>query len=334
MESSRIQHRSVQVNAFFDLTPEKLLDNVEAALGEGARATGRCLTLNSMENRVYEIELEDREPVIAKFYRPLRWSRETILEEHRFSLLLNENEIPAVSPLALNNGETLASVKIADAAEIYFTLFPKVRGRIQQELDSAQLQQIGRYLARMHNLGEKFAAPHRPRIDTETHARAPLKFLLESGMLDPQLEKVFEARVDELAAKAEAQLSDVKTFLTHGDCHLGNVLWNGEQCFLVDFDDCAVAPAVQDIWLVVRGRDEHARSQRMEMIRGYEQFREFDDTEFKLIEGLRALRMVHYSAWIARRWDDPTFKNAFPDFGSYRYWQTQVADLEEQLRLM
>jgi Ser/Thr protein kinase RdoA (MazF antagonist) len=317
---------------FFTLTPERLLDAVERALGGDTRATGRCLALNSMENRVYEIELEDGQRIVTKWYRPGRWSREQILEEHNFIAELAAEEVPAVAPLPLTTGTTLAQ---SDDG-ILFAVFPKVRGRILQELSNEQLAQAGRLLGRLHNIGARRPAAHRLKLDIDTYGRKPLEFLEGSGLLDAKLSERYRGLVLEILARVEPRLARVPTQRVHGDCHLGNVLWTGGgneamTTFFLDFDDMLNGPAVQDVWMVVRGRGEDADRARDTLLAGYEQMRAFDYTQLKLVEGLRALRMIHYAAWIARRWDDPSFKNAFPDFGSYKYWFDECNDLEEQL---
>lgn len=315
-------------------------------MGAGARATGRTLALNSMENRVYDIEMEwdegvsppssnpllrvDPSRVITKFYRPGRWTRETILEEHAFTLDLERAEVPAVPPLMLANGSTLEQSEEG----FLFAVFPKVRGRILQELDDSRLQQVGRLLARLHNVGATKPAPHRLRLTPETYGWRSLEFLEASGLIHENLRVRYRQVVEEVLKTIEPKFSDVPTFRLHGDCHLGNVLWQETSPFFLDFDDMVTGPAVQDIWLIVRGRDEEAQRQREVLIGSYESMREFDRSTLDLIEPLRALRIVHYSAWIARRWEDPTFKNAFPDFNTYKYWFEELNDLDEQLRLM
>lgn len=337
---------------FFSLTPDRILGVVERALGSTRtlnRATGRTLQLNSMENRVYEIEFDEPlealhtkdletavirtaapNRVVAKFYRPGRWSRETILDEHAFLTDLEANEIPAIAPLKLENGSTL------DQSEdgIYFAIFPKIRGRILQELDDFKLQQIGRLLARLHNIGAKKRASHRLTLNPANYGLESLRELESKAVITPQLQGRYRSVVQDIVNGAEPLFKNLQNLRLHGDCHLGNVLWQESIPFFLDFDDMLMGPAVQDIWLIVRGRDEHAERQREVLIHSYESMREFDRTTLRLIEPLRALRIIHYSAWIARRWEDPTFKNAFPDFGTYKYWFEELETLNEQLSLM
>jgi Ser/Thr protein kinase RdoA (MazF antagonist) len=315
------------VESFFTLTPDALLECVEAALGN--RATGRTFTLNSMENRVYEIELEDERRVVTKFYRPGRWSREAILDEHGFLAELVAAEIPAVAPLLLTGGSTLSQ----SPDGIWFAVFEKVRGRSLQELDDLQLQQAGRLLARIHNVGESAPALHRGRI-TPQWALDSLAILEEAGAVDIQCQSRYRRAVESIVLEIEPLFKDVPAHRVHGDCHLANLLWQNERPFFLDFDDMVTAPAVQDIWMVVRGRDADAVRMRDVMLDAYETMRAFDRATLRLVEPLRALRMIHYSAWIARRWEDPIFKRTFPEFVTYPYWAEEVDALEEQLRLI
>ena len=322
---------------FYSLTPERLLDSVEKAIDSartGIRATGRCLALNSMENRVYDIELEDESHVVTKFYRPGRWTREAILDEHTFIAELAENEVPAVTPLKLSNGSTLAQTN----DEIFFAVFPKVRGRILQELDDHQLAQIGRLLGRLHNIGARAPAPHRLKLTSETYGVKSLETIEKSGLLHAAAADRYKQVVTEIINHVTPLFEKVPFIRVHGDCHLGNVLWHvpqgqtqHSQAFFLDFDDMVTAPSVQDVWMVVRGRGEDADRSRDVLIAGYEQMREFDRSQLRLVEPLRALRIIHYAAWIARRWEDPTFKNAFPDFGTQKYWFEETQTLSEQL---
>lgn len=318
---------------FYSLGPEAMLDAVESALGAGTRATGRCLALNSLENRVCDIELEaaaDDDPghVVAKFYRPGRWSREAILEEHRFLAELVAAEVPAVAPLPLQNGSTLASTSDG----ILFAVFPKIRGRSLQELSDAQLQQVGRFLGRIHNVGAQAPASHRLQLTAETYGTQALAYLVSSGTIDIQVQSRYERAATAIIKTVAPMLAAVPAHRLHGDCHLANLLWVGEGALFLDFDDMLTGPAVQDIWMVVRGRDAEAERQRAVMLDGYEQLRRFDRTTLRLVEPLRALRMLHFAAWIARRWADPTFQRMFPDFPTYRYWADETSALEEQLQ--
>lgn len=317
---------------FFALSPEAILDAVEKVLQReepDLRATGRALALNSLENRVYDVELEDDSHVVTKFYRPGRWSREQILEEHGFLFALEEAEIPVVSPLEIE-GESL----FENEAGIFFALFPKVRGRLMDELDEERLRTLGRYIGRIHNVGERYPFRHRLTLSAEKWAREPMEYLLHSPLLPPEYHARYKALGTALADRIENGLRGQKMISLHGDCHLGNALWQQDSPFFLDFDDCMTAPPVQDIWMVVRGRGEDADKDRNLLLEGYEAFRPFPRETLRLIEPLRALRMMHYSAWIAKRWDDPSFGRAFPSFSTARYWEEEMQAMQEILALM
>jgi Ser/Thr protein kinase RdoA (MazF antagonist) len=326
---------------FYQLTPERVLSAVE---GFGVRCTGRCLALNSMENRVYELELDrDAAPQpeteltpprsefrVAKFYRPGRWTHAQIAEEHRFIADLQRAEVPVIAPIPDSSGET-----IRDTGElgIFVALFPKARGRNPDELNDEQLEWLGRLIARLHLVGASSPAPSRLSLDEKTYGLTNLQYLVSSRCLPLEVESAYSAivtRLCELYAKASA---GVKTQRIHGDCHQGNILWGADGPFFLDFDDMAMGPVVQDLWLLISGRDDDGHRQLNSIVSGYEQMRDFDRRELRLIEGLRALRYVNYSAWIARRWSDPMFKRVFPHFGTTNYWQGQLADIREQVDL-
>jgi len=323
---------------FFELTPDRILDAVESV---GIRCTGRSLALNSMENRVYEVEVEveDRSRLkspseafrIVKFYRPGRWSAAQIQEEHQFLVDLQENEIPVVAPLPFADGSTLK--KIPDA-NIWYTVFPKIGGRSPEELDREQLERVGRLLARLHNVGAVRTATHRVAINPDTYGRSNLQYLLEHRMIPAEIEGAYADVVKQICDFSEPWFVEAESQRIHGDCHFGNLLWGPSGPFWVDFDDMVRGPCVQDVWLIMPGRDEYAREQLGIMLDAYDQMRPFDRRTLRLIEPLRALRFVHFSAWIARRWADPAFPRVFSHFGTQRYWQEQLQDLQEQLRLI
>jgi Ser/Thr protein kinase RdoA (MazF antagonist) len=308
-------------NLFYQLSSDQVLNSVEKALkrtARGERATGSLLALNSLENRVYQMEFEDGARFVAKFYRPGRWNKKQLLEEHEFLQRLVRAEIPAIAPVAFDQ----------TPEGIFFTVFPSVGGRLLDELSDTHLAVLGRHLGRIHQIGSTLTKTSRKTINVDQFARRPLqniqsKNLFESASLEAQYTQV----VERLIAIGESLLPEARYFLVHGDCHLGNTLWQGEKCFFLDFDDLCLAPAVQDIWMIVRGRDDQAVSDREKLLEAYEQFQDFDYSELRLIELLRALRIIHYSSWIADRWDDPSFPRAFPDFGSTKYWQEETAEL-------
>ena len=313
------------------LTPDLLLNALESL---GLRCDGRLLALNSYENRVYQAGIDDGPFVVAKFYRPARWSDEQILEEHAFALELADAEIPVVAP-SLFEGETLHRFE-----GFRFAVYPRQGGRAPELDDPEVLEWLGRFIGRIHAVGATKAFVHRPRLDIASFGDEPRKFLLASGLIPPDLLPSWK-QASELALEgvraAFARAGDVAVIRTHGDCHASNVLWtpssgntSGGPHF-VDLDDSRMAPAVQDFWMLVSG-DRPSMSQQLGMLlRGYEDFMEFDDRELNLFEALRTLRLLHYCAWLARRWDDPSFPIAFPWFNTQRYWQDRILELREQV---
>ncbi len=320
---------------FYQLTPDRILDAVESSTG--TRCTGRALALNSLENRVYELEIELDEPpqdpaarfLIAKFYRPGRWSEAQIRDEHAFLLELAEQEIPVVAPIRLIDGETLHKLKDAD---IWYAVFPKIGGRSPDELNDDQLMQVGRLLARIHNVGAARSSSHRIHLNPATYGLANLRHLLDAKIIPPQIAGAYTEVVERICATSAPLFEATSTHRIHGDCHMGNLLMGRERFFFVDFDDMVTGPAVQDIWLLIPGRDDYARRQLEALLEGYTTMRDFDRQSLRLIEPLRALRFVHFSAWIGRRWQDPSFPRAFPQFGTDSYWNEQLRDLHDTIR--
>ena len=304
---------------FFSLIPDRVLDAVEVG---GLRCTGRCMPLRAFENRVYEVELDDERRLVVKFYRPGRWSRETILDEHAFLADLTAAEIPAVAPLDLGTGSTLGEIE-----GILYAAFPKVRGRSLDELDAEGRRRIGRTIGRMHAVGASRDAPHRPRLDVTRYILEPLDVLLKGGFIPEGLAPRYREVALRIADAVEVPLAAARVQRIHGDLHWGNILWGAEGPILVDFDDCLVGPPAQDLWLLARGDSEDARKEREDLLEGYELFREFDRSTLALCEPLRALRIVYMSGWIARRWDDPSFPPAFPMFRNHDYWNQEYEEL-------
>src|SRR5512138_621 len=304
---------------FFALTPDRVLDAVEVG---GLRCTGRCLPLRAFENRVYEVELEDERRLVVKFYRPGRWSRATIEDEHRFLADLVAAEIPAVAPMDLGTGTTLNEID-----GILYAAFPKVRGRTLDELDAENRRRIGRTIGRMHAVGAARPAPHRPKITIDRYIREPLDVLLSGDFIPGSLAPRYRDVALAIAGRAEAAMAAAPTQRIHGDLHWGNILWAKDGPILVDFDDCAMGPPIQDLWLLARGDSEEARGMREDLLEGYELFREFDRSTLALCEPLRAMRIVYMSGWVARRWDDPSFPPAFPMFKNHNYWNQEYEEL-------
>lgn len=335
--SSKSAWGDASTKFFHELTPDRILDAVERSLG--VRCTGRALALNSMENRVYELEIEldeaPRNPSarfrIAKFYRPGRWNEQQIREEHEFLADLNELEIPAVAPLTFHDGDTLHQLQDTG---LWYAVFPKIGGRSPDELHDDQLAQVGRLLARIHNVGASRPAQHRVVLTPETYGIANLRDLIDRGAIPSEVRSDYITTVESICRLSSPWFAESPSHRIHGDCHMGNLLSGREGMFFVDFDDMVSGPAVQDLWLLLPGRDEEAQRQMRILLTAYETMRPFDRRSLRLIEALRALRFVHFSAWIAKRWADPAFPRAFPHFGSSRYWVEQLADLREQLDLL
>jgi Ser/Thr protein kinase RdoA (MazF antagonist) len=313
----------VSTDFFFSLTPDRVLNAVEAG---GYRPTGHCTPLTCLENRVYDIRLEDDSHVVAKFYRPGRWTRDAILDEHKFLFDLRDAEIPVCAPNRFADRKTLHTVN-----GIHFAVWPRTGGRAPDEFSDDEVELLGRLLARIHNTGAAREARHRRRLTAETGAREPLAFLEAGGFLPPECVRRYRAAVLEIA-KIYEQLSDgVPLHRIHGDCHVGNLLRGDAGWFFLDFDDFVTGPAVHDVWMLLPGRDAYAARQRERLIDAYRQFRPFESSWLRLVEPLRAFRFVFYAAWIAKRWEDPAFPSAFPHFGTADYWERETQDLELQL---
>jgi len=277
------------------------------------------------------LELAHPKRRIVKFYRPGRWSKEQIVEEHEFIADLVKTDIPAVAPLPFDDGST---VRKTPQGDLWYTIFPKMGGRIPDELDTELLRRVGRLLARMHNVGAAREAQHRIRLTPETYGLSNLEYLMAGNWFPEDQRKALEQIIREICNLSETLFRDVPVIRTHGDCHRGNLLWNGKDLFFVDFDDMVVAPAVQDLWLLMPGRDEAAERDMDTLLSGYTEMRDFDRRTLRLIEPLRSLRMIHFAAWIARRWKDPAFPRTFVEFNSPRYWNDFQNDLTEQLAMI
>jgi Ser/Thr protein kinase RdoA (MazF antagonist) len=333
-------------HAFETLTPDVVLDALESV---GLRGDGRLTALSSYENRVYQVQLEDGSAVVAKFYRPERWSDAQILEEHAFAAELMAFEVPAIGPMVLG-GQTLHHF-----GGFAFSVSPRRGGRAPELDDGEVLEWIGRFLARIHTMGARQDFVHRPTLNLESFAIEPMQWLLAHDMVPLDVQSAWTRGVEAaitaiskystLSAATKGQASDatgIRLLRLHGDCHPGNILWTpadaapatGPGPHFVDLDDARMGPAVQDLWMLLSGDRQQRTRQLGALVDGYEQFREFDRAELALIEPLRTLRLIHYSAWLARRWADPTFPANFPWFGSSDYWQGQVQMLEEQLEAM
>jgi len=318
----------LQSPPYSELTPDRALN---ALASIGLRPDGRLLSLNSYENRVYQTWMEEGPPLVAKFYRPARWSDAQILEEHSFSRELADREIPVVAPLVVA-GATLHAFE-----GFRFTVFPRRGGRAPELDDVQTLEWIGRFLGRIHAVGATRDFRERPALDLDSYGVEPREWLLASGLIPAELVEAWTratALALEGARRCYERAGKVTGIRLHGDCHGGNVLWTDAGPHFVDFDDCRTGPAVQDLWMLLSGDRESMARQLANVLAGYEDFSEFDPRELHLVEALRTLRLIHYSAWIARRWDDPAFPAAFPWFGTQRYWQDRILELREQIAAM
>lgn len=314
---------------FQDLDPALILEATETL---GGRCSGAILALNSYENRVYRIDMEDAPAVVAKFYRPGRWTDAAIREEHDFAAELAAHEVPVVAPLAGPDGATLHY-----HGGHRFALFPCQGGRAPELASASARQVMGRFIGRIHAVGASRRFEHRPVLTIAEYGEQAAEFVVAEGFVPAELRDAYQSLIADLLPLIQ-QLFDtagsVHYLRTHGDCHLGNVLWTGTGPHFVDLDDCRMAPAIQDLWMLLSGDREQMSIQLSELLEGYYTFREFDLRELWLIEALRTLRMIYYCAWIARRWNDPAFPRNFPWFGSHRYWEEQILALREQFALM
>jgi Ser/Thr protein kinase RdoA (MazF antagonist) len=349
--------------AFADLSPDRILDAIDGALGSpdfpwGWRCSGQVLPLNSYENRVFQVGLEtatdvgqttplhraegvkglpqgNAGSVVAKFYRPLRWSDEQILEEHRFLDDLVHAEVPAVPAIRLGG----RSLYIAQ--DVRLTLFARRGGRSPDIGNDVVRERLGRFLGRLHAVGARERFVHRHTLSVQGFGREPARFLSDQDWLPHHLAGVYSGLAEQaldLVDMAFSRLDDLPFLRVHGDCHLGNVLWHDDGSepgpYFLDFDDALMAPAVQDLWMLLSGTPEEMTSQLRVLLRGYEDFRAFDRRELSLIEPLRTLRLIHHAAWVARRWSDPAFPAAFPWFEDARYWEARILELREQIAAM
>lgn len=317
---------------FFHLDPDCILNAIESI---GLRTDGRLLALNSYENRVYQVGIEDALPIVVKFYRPERWSDLQILEEHAFVQELAEAEIPVVAPTVIN-GQTLLHYQHAES-DFRLSVFRKQGGRTPELDRTGNLEWIGRFIARIHAIGALKPFKQRPAIDIETFGVEPSQFLLTHDFIPQDLHEVYRGVVSQAlegVKRCYDRAGDVANIRLHGDCHMGNVLWTDDGPHFVDFDDSRSGPAIQDIWMLFSGERHEMMSQLNEFLTGYEGFYDFDTRELYLVEALRTLRLIHYAAWIARRWEDPAFPAAFPWFNTQRYWQDRILELREQIALM
>ncbi|MDP2432554.1 MAG: serine/threonine protein kinase [Pseudomonadota bacterium] len=314
---------------YSSLTPDTVLDALESV---ALTPDGRLLALNSFENRVYQVGMDDGPPLVVKFYRPGRWPAAAIQEEHDFTLDLAGRELPVVAPLKLRDGATLHG-----HAGFLFAAYPRRGGRMP-EFDSADtLEWMGRFIGRIHAVGALQAYRHRPTLDIASFGERSRDLILAGRWLPADLLPAWQSVVEQALEGVRhcyARAGKIAHLRLHGDCHAGNVLWTDEGPHFVDFDDSRMGPAVQDLWMLLSGDRASMTRQLSDVLAGYEDFAEFDRRELHLIEALRTLRLIHHAAWLARRWDDPAFPAAFPWFDTPHYWQERILELREQIALM
>ena len=308
------------------LTPEKVLDAIESI---GIRTDARIFPLNSYENRVYQIGVENSDPVIAKFYRPGRWTKPQILEEHGFARELFDLEIPVVPPDCYLENQTLLEFD-----GFQFAVFSRLQGRAPELDNMDNLLVMGRFIARVHAVGARTNFKTRKTLSIDDFSTSSREFLLNNDFIPTDLIPAYDTLSRDLIEKMQSMTANhekIKIIRVHGDCHPGNILWRDDTPWFVDFDDTLMAPAMQDLWMLMSGNRDQRQAQLLELVEGYNEFYDFNTMELELIEVLRTMRIMYYSCWLARRWQDPTFPKNFPWFNTERYWAEHILELREQL---
>lgn len=306
------------------LTPEKVMDAIETL---GFYCNARIFPLNSYENRVYQVGIEEQAPLIAKFYRPDRWSKACIQEEHDFMAELHQQELPVICPMTINDQSLFGY------DGFYFSVFPRQGGHAPEISNDDDLELLGRWLGRLHNVGANQTFRHRPRILGAENLQTAEQHVMRSGLMPDDYHSAYTSLLSDLKQELEQgyNVSHATTIRLHGDLHPGNLLLRDDDLYLVDFDDCLQGPAMQDIWMLLSGTEQEQRQQLMVISEGYEMFRPFPTQELRLIEPLRTLRVARYAAWLCQRWADPAFPQAFPWLSSHQFWSQHVLTLREQL---
>ena len=307
------------------LTPDKVLDAIEDA---GLSPSGGLLALNSYENRVYQISLEDNDFVIAKFYRPGRWSDAAIVEEHTFTQELFNEELSVVPPLRVKDQTLLQH------DEFRFALFPRQGGHAPNLENEDDLEILSRAIARMHALGAQLPFEHREGLTSKRLGHESRQFLLQNQFLPMEVESAYDSLTGHLLERIDLCMENIDSIRIHGDCHMGNVLWREGIPHFVDFDDCKMGPGIQDLWMLLSGDRNAQQIQLRVILDAYRDFFDFDPATLTLIEPLRTLRIMHHAAWIARRWSDPAFPSAFPTFNTVKYWSEHILTLREQMAML
>ena len=320
---------NTQITPFSALTPDIILSALDSV---GLSGDGRLLALNSYENRVYQVGIDNAVPVVTKFYRPNRWTTGAILEEHSFIQELADNEIPVVPPLRFNENQTLNQFN-----DFRFSVFPKQGGRVPEIEGREKLEWMGRFIGRIHAIGALKPFTERPTLNIANFGDEPSAYLLTHDFIPTDLFSAYSSvssyALDSVRCCFE-RAGQINTLRLHGDCYPGNILWTDDGPHFVDFDDSRMGPAIQDLWMLLSGDRAEMTLQLNHLLAGYQTFYDFNPSELHLLEALRTLRLIHYSAWIAKRWDDPAFPMAFPWFNTARYWQDRIIELREQIALM
>ncbi len=309
------------------LDPDTIVSAVEA---RGLNCDLRIFPLNSYENRVYQIGLDDAPPVIGKFYRPGRWSDAQIIEEHQFTRALAELEIPVVAPLCFDAGSLL------EYRQFRYALYPRQGGHIPELEQADDLRWVGRFLGRIHALGAASRFQYRPDIDLDSYLIQPSRYLLDNALIPDYLQAAYQSLIEDLVPLLQQRfdLQGIRYIRLHGDCHRSNLLWTEQGPHFVDFDDCRNGPAIQDLWMLLAGNADEQRQQLDRLLDGYYEFCDFNPAETRLIEPLRTLRITHYTGWLAQRWSDPSFPMNFPWFNTAGYWEQHILELREQYALL
>jgi len=320
---------NTHLTPFSALTPDIILNAMDSV---GLQSDGRLLALNSYENRVYQVGIDNAVAVVTKFYRPNRWATAAILEEHAFIQELADNEIPVVPPLRLNDNKTLNEID-----GFRFSVFPKQSGRVPEIEGREKLEWMGRFIARIHAIGALKPFQKRPTLNITNFGDEPRDYLLKHDFIPADLLNAYSSVIDhalDSVRRCFERAGKVRILRLHGDCYPGNILWTDDGPHFVDFDDSRMGPAIQDLWMLLSGDRAEMTLQLKHLLAGYQTFYDFNMRELHLLEALRTLRLIHYSAWIAKRWDDPAFPMAFPWFNTPRYWQDRIIELREQIALM
>jgi len=326
-----MKKETAAIQDYSQLDPDTIINAVES---KGFLSDARVLALNSYENRVYQVGIEDEQPIIAKFYRPLRWTDEQILEEHVFSKELHELDIPAIPPIYLS--EQAKTESLFDYKGYRFALYLRRGGRAPELTDMDQLYWLGKLMGRIHAFGRTTQFQHRPILSIESFILRPFAYILEHNFMPSLFIESYQAIVKDILHHVEANYEKFppKLIRLHGDCHPGNILWTDNGPHFVDFDDSRNGPAIQDLWMLLSGERHDQEKQLREVLEGYEEFCDFDRTELNLIESLRSMRIIHYAGWLAKRWDDPAFPRAFPWFNTEQFWGEHILQLKEQLAIL